>query len=77
MTSRKERRIKAAIRAERGLPPARPWDHVKQQKTVQIHKLQAIQDEQLAARLGVSVELVQQIRKSATTPPIVVNTVVE
>ena len=67
MTSRKERRARQRQRELRGLPPAKPWTYCKEDRSRSIRVLIDRQDRELAERLGVPVDRVQQLRELVTT----------
>jgi hypothetical protein len=60
--TRKERRALQHDRELRGLPKATPWTYQKETRLRRLNELLEARDRELAADLGVSVDLVQQIR---------------
>jgi hypothetical protein len=75
--TRKERRAKQYEREQRGLPPAKPWEHAKNDRLLRLNKLIELQDQQLAKVFGVPVEVVKSLRKSVTTRSDSVDSVVQ
>jgi hypothetical protein len=64
--NRKTRRALAVERERLGLPKARPWQHVRQNRIVQLERMFAEQDAQIARQLGLPLALVQHFRKQVT-----------
>jgi hypothetical protein len=64
--NRKTRRALAAERERLGLPKAKPWQHTRQNRILQLEKMFAEQDAQIARQLGLPVVLVQHFRKLVT-----------
>jgi len=62
MTPRKQRRKLQMERVRKGLPPARPWTYSKERRLHKISEMIAEADQKLAKDLGISSELVTNIR---------------